>query len=95
LGLYNIGIMNLLDISNFGHGKHANGCVKQLLERVHGGILSMDRSIPINVDLIVPITGISIDGEKPKKCLEDKKKTKAISNEIKEKYGTERGNRGV
>jgi hypothetical protein len=48
--------MNLLDIPHFGHGKHINGCVKQLLERVHGGILWMDRPVPINVDLITTIT---------------------------------------
>jgi hypothetical protein len=36
-----------------------------------------------------------MDGEKPEKYLEDKTKEKAISNEIKEKYGTERGNRGI
>jgi hypothetical protein len=26
LGLYNRGVMNLLDISHFGRGKHINGC---------------------------------------------------------------------
>jgi hypothetical protein len=87
--------MNLLDIPHFGHGKHINGCVKQLLARVHGGILWMDRPVPINVDLIATITGLPTDGEKPEKYLEDKTKEKAISDEIKEKYGTERGNRGI
>jgi hypothetical protein len=38
LGLYNTGIMNLLDIPHFGCGKHINDCVKKLLARVHGGI---------------------------------------------------------
>jgi hypothetical protein len=95
LGLYNTGIMNLLDIPHFGHGKHINGCVKQLLERVHGGVLWMDRPMPINVDLIATITGLPMDGEKPEKYLEDKTKEKAISDEIKEKYGTNRGNRGI
>jgi hypothetical protein len=65
LGLYNTGIMNLLDIPHFGHGKHINGCLKQLLERVHGGILWMDRPVPINLDLIVAISGLPTDGEKP------------------------------
>jgi hypothetical protein len=74
LGLYNTGIMNLLDIPHFGHGKHINGCVKQLLARVHGGILWMDRPVPINVDLIATITGLPMDGEKPEKYLEDKTK---------------------
>jgi hypothetical protein len=95
LGLYNTGIMNLLDIWHFERGKYINGCVKQFLARVHGGILWMDRPVPINFDLIVDITGIPIDGEKPKKYLEEKAREKSISNEIKEKYGTERGNRGI
>jgi hypothetical protein len=86
LGLYNIGIMNLLDIPHFGHGKHINGCVKKILERVHGGILWMDRPIPINVDLIVAIKGLPMDGEKLEKYLEEKMKEKSISDEIKEKY---------
>ena len=52
LGLYNTDIMNLLDIPHFGHGKHINKCVKQLLARVHRGIFWMDRPVPINADLI-------------------------------------------
>jgi hypothetical protein len=87
--------MNLLDIPHFGHGKHINGCVKHLLARVDGGILWMDRPVPINVDLIATITGLPMDGEKPEQYLEDKTKAKAISNEIKVKYGMDRGNRGI
>jgi hypothetical protein len=55
----------------------------------------MDRPVPINVDLIATITGLPTDGEKPEQYLEDKTKEKAISDEIKEKYGTDRGNRGI
>jgi hypothetical protein len=95
LGLYNTWIMNLLDIPHFGHSKYINGCVKQLLARVHGGVLWMDRLVPINVDLIATITGLPMDGEKPEQYLEDKTKEKAISDEIKENYGTDRGNRGI
>jgi hypothetical protein len=36
-----------------------------------------------------------MDGEKPEQYLEDKTKEKSISDEIKEKYGTKRGNRGI
>jgi hypothetical protein len=79
--------MNLLDIPHFGHGKHINGCVKKLLARVHGGILWMDRPVPINVDLIAAITGLPMDGEKPEQYLEEKMKEKSISDEIKVKYG--------
>jgi hypothetical protein len=95
LGLYNIIIMNLLYIPHFRHGKHINESVKKLLERVHKGILWMDRPVPINVDLITTITEIPIDGEKSEQYLEDKSKEKSISDEIKEKYGSERGNIGI
>jgi hypothetical protein len=87
--------MNLLDISHFGCGKHINGCVKQLLARVHGGMLWMDRPVPINVDLITVITRIPTYGEKPNQYLEDKTKEKAIPDEIKEKYGMNKGNRVI
>jgi hypothetical protein len=66
LGLYNTWIMNFLDIPHFGCSKHINGCVKQLLARVQGGILWMDRPVPINFDLIATITGLPTDGEKTK-----------------------------
>jgi hypothetical protein len=95
LGLYNIGIMNFLDVPHFGCGKHINGCVKQLLARVHGGIIWMDRPVPINVDLISEITGLPMDGEKLEQYLEEKMKEKSISDEIKAKYGVERGNMGI
>jgi hypothetical protein len=95
LELYNNDIMKLLDIPYFRRGKQINECVKQLLTRVHKGILWMDRPVPINVYLIVEITGIPMDGEKTKQCLEDKTKAKAISNEIKANYGAETGNIGI
>jgi hypothetical protein len=56
-GLYNSGIMNLLDIPHFGRRKNAGLCVKKLLTRAHGGILWMDRSVPIYVDIIANIIG--------------------------------------
>jgi hypothetical protein len=85
----------LIGYTTLWGGKHINGCVKKLLAWVHGGILWMDRPVPINVDLIATITGLPMDGEKPEQYLEDKTKVKSISDEIKAKYGTERGNRGI
>jgi hypothetical protein len=87
--------MNLLDIPHFGRRKHINGCVKQHLARVHGGVLWMDRPMPINVYLIATIIGFPKDGEKQEKYLEDKTKEKAIFDEIKEKYGMDRRNKGI
>jgi hypothetical protein len=57
--------MNLLDIPHFRRRETHKQCVKQLLARVHRGILWMDRPVPINVDLIATITGLPTDGEKP------------------------------
>jgi hypothetical protein len=87
--------MNLLEIPHFGRGKDVNACVKQLLAWVHGGILWMDRPVSIDVDLIVEITGLPTDGEKPEQYLDDKTKEKSIADEIKNKYGTDRGSRGM
>jgi hypothetical protein len=70
-------------------GKPINSCIKKLLACVHGRILWMDRLVPITVDLIAGITGIPTDGEKLKQYLEEKTRAKAISDEIKAKYGAE------
>jgi hypothetical protein len=87
--------MNLLYIPHFVHDKHINGCVIQISVRVHGGILWMVRVILINFYLITEIIGLPTNGKKPKQYLDDKTKVKSISDEIKENYGTERGNRGI
>jgi hypothetical protein len=95
LGLYKTRIMNFLDISHFGCGKHINGCVKKILARVNGGILWMYRPFPINFYLITAIMGLPMDGEKPEQYFEDKTKEKFDSDEIKENLRTKRGNRGI
>jgi hypothetical protein len=87
--------MNLLEIPHFGRGKDVNACVKQLLALVHGGILWMDRPVSIDVDLIAEITGFPTDGENPEQYLDDKTKEKSLAEEMKKKYGTERGSRGM
>jgi hypothetical protein len=55
----------------------------------------MDMSVLINVELITMTTRLPTDGEKPKQYLKEKTKAKNILDEIKEKYGVERGNRGI
>jgi hypothetical protein len=55
----------------------------------------MDRHVSIDVDLIAKIIGLPIDEEKPEQYLDEKTKEKSISDEIKNKYGTERGSRGI
>jgi len=43
--------------------------------------------MPINVGLIIGITGLPTDGEKLEKYLEEKTPAKAISYEVNAKYG--------
>jgi hypothetical protein len=74
--------MNLLDISHFGHGKNVGMCIKQLLARVHGGILWMDRPVLIDVALITKITGFPTVGAQPKEYLENKVCEKEIANGV-------------
>jgi hypothetical protein len=52
IGLHKTRIMNLLEIPHFGSCKDVNNFIKQLVTLVHGGILWMDRSVSIDVDLI-------------------------------------------
>jgi hypothetical protein len=78
IGLYNLGIMNFLDIPHFGRSKNMGFCVKQLLAKVHGGILWMDRLVPIDVDLIANFTGFPTSGVNPEDYLDSKVKDKEI-----------------
>jgi hypothetical protein len=47
-----IGILNLLDILNFGRSTKINICVKLLLSCVHGGFLWLYRLVSIDTELI-------------------------------------------
>jgi hypothetical protein len=68
-----------------------NNCVKQLLAVLHGGFLWLDEPVSIDVELISFITGLPSNGEKPTQYLDDKTKEKALAEEMKKTYGTERG----
>jgi hypothetical protein len=61
-GLYNICIMNLLEITHFRRGKDVNACVKKLLTLVHWGVLWMEILVSIDVYLITEITSFPTDG---------------------------------
>jgi uncharacterized membrane protein len=79
MGLYNLRIMNLLEIPHFWNGKNVGLCVKQIVAHVHGGILWMDRMVHIEVELIGKLTGLPIVGAQPKEYLENKVKKKRTS----------------
>jgi hypothetical protein len=73
IGLYNSGIMNLLDIPHFGHSKNVGLCIKQHLSNiVHRDILWMDRIVDIDVALIAKIIGFPTIGAQPEEYLENK-----------------------
>jgi hypothetical protein len=93
--MYNSGIMNLLDIPHFGHGKNVGHCVKQFLAWVHGDNLCMDRPVHIDVVLIAKTTGLSIVGAQPKEYLDNKARKKEIVELVKAQFGTSRGNMGI
>ena len=62
---------------------------------MHGGILSLDRHVSIDVDLTIEITGLPTNGEKPEKYLDEKTKEKTLAEEMKKTYGTVKGSRGI
>jgi hypothetical protein len=70
-------------------------CVKQLLAVTHGGDIWLDKLILIDVDLITSITGFSSRGMDPAQFLDDKVREKAFSKEMKKKYDTDKGTRGI
>jgi len=87
--------MNLLDITHFERGKNVGLCVKQLLARLHGGILWMDRSVPIDVALIAKITGLSTIGTQLEEHVENKAQKKEIAEIMEAQFGTNMGSRGI
>jgi hypothetical protein len=87
--------MNLLDIPHFGRSKNIRLCVKQLVARVHGGILWMDRPVQLDVALIAKITGLPTVDTQPEEYLDNKAREKEIVELVKAQFGTSRGNRGI
>jgi hypothetical protein len=92
-GLENTGILNLVEIPHFGRGKEVNNCIKKLMEVLHGGFLWMEEPVSIDVELIAFITGLPSMGESLTQYLDDKTKEKALTEEMKKTYRTERGSR--
>jgi hypothetical protein len=68
---------------------------KNMLAVTHEGDIWLDKLVPITIELIAQITGLPIRGMYPTLILDDKSKEKALEEEIKKKYGTTRGTRGI
>jgi hypothetical protein len=94
-GLERTGILGLLKIPHFGIGQYASACAKQLLEVTHGGDVWLDKPIPITVELIAHIIGLPTRGMDPVLILDDKSKETTLAKDMKNKYGTDRGTRGI
>jgi hypothetical protein len=95
VGLAKIEILDLLDLPYFGRGQYVNNCVKKLMAITHGIYLWMEKNVSIDVELIAHITGFPSWGEDPTQFLEEKTKEKTLDEEMKNKYGTERGLHGI
>jgi hypothetical protein len=95
IGLEKTWILGLLDLPHFGRGEYARGWVKQLLEVTHGGDIWLDKLVLIDVEIIANITGFPSRGMDPMQFMDDKAKEKELAEEMKKKYGTNRGARGI
>jgi hypothetical protein len=84
-------ILGLLDLPHFGRGQYTRGCIKQLLAVTHGGDIWLDKLVSIDVELNVHIIGLPAKGMDLVQFLDDKTKEKALAEEMKKKYGTNRG----
>jgi hypothetical protein len=89
------GILGLVDLPHFGRGQHATTCVKQLLAVTHGRDIWLDKLMSIDIELIANITGFPSRGMDLTHFLDDKDREKALAEEMKKKYGTDRGTRGI
>ena len=62
-GLEKSRLLGLINMPHFGRLNEAHACVKQLLACFHGGMLWLNMSIPVTVDLIASIIGFPEGGE--------------------------------
>jgi hypothetical protein len=84
-----------MKIQHFDKHQKVSACVKLLLASYHGGYLWLNRRITIDPVLINMIIGISMQGPNPHEYYPGKTADYALSQKIKEAYGTvEKGSRG-
>jgi hypothetical protein len=88
-------ILGILELTHFGRGKYASNYVKQLMEVTHGGDIWLENLFSIDVELIANITGLPSRDMDPVQFLDDKTKEKSLVEEMKKKYGTNRGTQGI
>jgi len=93
--LENTGILNLLEIPHFSRGRVVNKYVKQLMAVLHGQFFWLEELVSIDIELIAFIIGLPSNGKNPTQYLDDKTKEKALIEDMKKTYGTERVSRGI
>ena len=64
-GFYHVGLINLLFMPHFSHSLQVNTYVKKLLVCFHRGFLWLDRPYPVDIKLILVITGLPNKGDDP------------------------------
>ena len=72
---------------HFGWLNEAHACVKQLLACFHGGTLWLTTLIPVTVDLIAIITGLSKVGEDPTQYIYGRDTDKKLAKKLNEHFG--------
>jgi hypothetical protein len=90
-----MGILGLLELPHFGRGQYTNSCVKKLMAVTHYGDVWLDKNVSIDIDLIAHITGLPSRGMDPAQFLDEKAKDKTLMEEMKNKFGTDRGMQGI
>jgi hypothetical protein len=94
-GLEKTRILGLFDLPHFGRGQYATACFKQLLAVTHGGDIWLDKLVSVDVELIANITGLPSRGMDPMQFLDNKSREKVLAEDMKNKYATDRGTRGI
>jgi hypothetical protein len=85
----------MLNFPHFRRVHDVNNYVKQLMEFTHGGYLWVEENVSIDVELIAFIIGLLSRGDNLMQYLNDKTKEKALAEDMKKTYGTERGSLGI
>jgi hypothetical protein len=65
------------------------------MEVTHGRDIWLDKRVSIDIELIAHITRLPSWGMDLAQFINDKTKEKALAEEMKNKYSTERGTRGI
>ena len=78
---------------HFGCLNELHACAKQLLLCFHGGMLWLNTSIPITVDLTTSITGFPKAGEDPAQYIHGRDTYNRLVKQLKECFGLQQDGR--